>query len=876
MKKNISISLLAISTGAALANPLGFQTYSQELVVKYPTAAEAANASASIPPLPNGAVLAFTSRWDDSNPNHVPRAKMYNSIGYTATFFLNKNEDFYKKEAIEMLKEGSVLANHSATHPFLMQIEDNEMHIEVLENKIAIESICDTSCVSFGAPFNWESEIDESRPSVLRKIIIGTGHYVSGDWVVENCDVPADTWMTAHLFSANDTNPNEELFENNLSSNIQKAKGTPEYPRISFGIHSWCDEQELAKQCEWLKRHGNNPDWFYANDNQYGAYRYQYYHSKLEKISSRGNTVVWRLTRFMPLQLGSDYPLSISFSGAPTEVKLDNQVVGKTERGFYTLPHSSEFTGALTVLRDAEIEQELLGISFKLVRNGFKQMSIQIKNSTSNPIVGAHTTFFLPPAFEKARIVKTSDPNSEISGEATIAANLGALIKDPNKMPGKVYFAACVDFFYNSKPFRVYLTEIIPELCEKNISGDTPRDTAHVLGPISRESFDEAAFLKMATPDAELENFGDAPNEQWRCTPDTSRFGYAAIAYIPWTVDKAYKEAIGPFANKNGVRLLATDFISPKDGELTLKINKAQWEAFDIYLNGVKTTVKGKYHTLNAKKGRNRLVLNVPMPNNYHANTVLFAIYDGELENPVKFLKPMVKLPDNVIDNPNGMSAKFGLDGQLQSLKYKGTSMLGRLAITGSPKLTGSLEGKSFDWSKIISQTKLTKFVKEARDELAASAKYPIEIDGELAFTLYQKAKVEEGIFSIKYKLVAEKDISWTGKLIDTDVYIPLDLIIGSDFIYKQKGKDAVTRKFPAEFDGSFQPVNLEAMEYGVNPKIKLSFINAVNVGFLDRRQWNQNSISLRVVPNNTCIWGGEGRLTVGPSVEWGITLDCQ
>lgn len=92
------------------------------------------------------------------------------------------------------------------------------------------------------------------------------------------------------------------------------------------------------------------------------------------------------------------------------------------------------------------------------------------------------------------------------------------------------------------------------------------------------ESFDEAAFLSMAVPEAELVNFGTAPNEQWRCTPDTSRFGYAAIAYIPWTVDKAYKEAIGPFANKNGVRLLATDFISPKDGELMLKINKAKCE----------------------------------------------------------------------------------------------------------------------------------------------------------------------------------------------------------------------------------------------------------------------------------------------------------
>lgn len=881
MKRSLNVALLSIATSVAMANPLQFQTYTQLVEVKYPTATEAADATATIPALPNGATLAFTSRWDDSHGGHVPRAKLFNSLGYSATFFLNKSENYYKNEAMKLLAEGCSLANHSATHPFLMQIEENEMFIEVIENKIAIESICDTSCVSFGAPFSWDSEIDESRPAVLRKMIVATGHYVSGDWVVENCDVPADTWMTAHLFSSNDTEPNEAQFEKNLASSIDKAKSTPEYPRISFGIHSWCNEQGLARQGEWLKRHANNPDWFYANDNQYGAYRYHYYHSKLEKVFSRGNTVVWKLTRFMPHQLGSDYPLSIRFSGTPAEVKLDKQPVSKTSRGYYTLPHNQMYTGALTVLRDAEIEQELPGVSFKLVRDGFKKMSVQINNSTSNPIVGAHTTFFLPPAFKNGRIVKSTAPNtnSKIRKESApiaITTELGPLVQDPSKMPGKIYFAASVDFIYNSKPYRVYLTEIVPELKSKEISGDTPRDTSHVLGPISRDSFDEAAFLAMATPDAELENFGTAINEQWRCTPDTSRFGYAAIAYLPWTCDKAYKEAIGPHANKHGVRLLATDFISPKDGELTLKINKAKWESYDVYLNGEKFTAKGKYFTLNAKKGRNRIVLNVPMPNNYHANTVMFAIYDGELKNAVKFVKPKVKLPDNVIDNPNGMSAEFGLDGQLQSLEYKGTSMLGRLAITGSPKLTGSLEGKSFDWSKIISQTKLTKFVKQSGDELAASTKYPIEIDGELAFTLYQKAKVDEGNFSIKYKLVAEKDISWSGKLIDTDVYIPLDLILGNDFIYKPKGKDAITRAFPAEFDGSFQPANLEALGYGANPKIKLNFVNAVNIGFLDRRQWNQQSISLRVVPNNTCIWNGEGSLAAGQSVEWGITLDCQ
>ena len=95
-------------------------------MVKYPTAAEAANASASIPPLPNGAVLAFTSRWDDSNPNHVLRAKMYNSIGYTATFFLNKNEDFYKKEAIEMLKEYYLRKILFASESIVKQLYHNE------------------------------------------------------------------------------------------------------------------------------------------------------------------------------------------------------------------------------------------------------------------------------------------------------------------------------------------------------------------------------------------------------------------------------------------------------------------------------------------------------------------------------------------------------------------------------------------------------------------------------------------------------------------------------------------------------------------------------------------------------------------------------
>lgn len=872
MKRSLNVALLSIATSVAMANPLDFQTYTQLVEVKYPTATEAANATATIPALPNGATLAFTTRWDDSHGGHVPRARLFNSIGYSATFFLNKSEDYYRNEAMELLAEGCSLANHSATHPFLMQIEENEMYIEVIENKIAIESICDTSCVSFGAPFSWDSEIDESRPAVLRKMLIATGHYVSGDWVVENCDVPADTWMTAHLFSSNDTEPNEAQFEKNLASSIDKAKRTPEYPRISFGIHSWCNEQGLARQGEWLKRYGNNPDWFYANDNQYGAYRYHYYHSKIEKVSSRGNTVVWKITRFMPHQVGSDYPLSIKFSGTPAKVTVDNQEVSRTSRGFYTLPHDSKYTGALTVLRDAEIEQELPGVSFKLVRNGFKKMGVQIENSTGKPIVGAHTTFYLPPAFENARIVKTSAPNSKAPATVAITTELGPLAQDPSKMPGKIYFAASVDFMYNSKPYRVYLTEIVPELKSKEISGDTPRDTSHVLGPISRDSFDEAAFLAMTMPDAELEDFGTAINEKWRCTPDTSRFGYAAIAYIPWTCDKAYREAIGPHANKNGVRLLATDFISPFDGELTLKINKAKWESFDYYLNGEKFTVKGRLHTIKVKKGRNRIVLNVPMPNNYHANTVLLAIYDGELKNAVKFVKPRVKLPDNAFEKEGGVSVSFGYDGQLSALKYAGKSLVTRFAITGAPKLKGNLEGKSFDWSKIISSAKDAKFVKNEAG-LTCSIKYPILVDGKQILTLYQKAKVENNCVSVKYKLVAETDVSWSGKLIDTDIYVPLDLVLGNDFIYKPIGKDEIVASYPKEFDGSFQPSNLESIKFGASPMIDLSFVDAVNVGFLDRRQWNQQSFSIRVVPNNSSFWNQIGSLNAGESMVWGISF---
>ena len=399
-------------TGAvcrAATNPLGCLTYTQTVTAAFATPAEAAAATLSATPLPQGAKRAFTTRWDDSNWAHRSKAAMLRRAGYKGTFFLNENEKFFREVAPELLAGGHALGNHSLSHPFLTESAPNLVFREILRNRVLIESRCDTTVVSFVIPFNWGSPVDTERPSFIGNILVNTGHYVSSDWPLDAIGLPPDTWMPAHTFSADDGQPNAERFAQNLKKALDDAEKTPEIPRVAFGIHSWCKEDGERVQEACLRQVRGNPDWFYGNDNEYGAYRYSALHGAIRKTGVQGTRAVFEVERFAPSQLGSLQPLSLAFSGAdPTAVSVAGTALQADVRGLYTLPHAPEWTlpKAVDLAAPDGTSAKIPGIRFTLAPDeNAGMLAATFRNDSAADFTDLCLVVNPPPAWEKGRII---------------------------------------------------------------------------------------------------------------------------------------------------------------------------------------------------------------------------------------------------------------------------------------------------------------------------------------------------------------------------------------------------------------------------------------------------------------------------------------
>ena len=78
MKRLIPAAFAAFLAADTFAAGLS-ATRAEIVTAEFASAAEAEAAQIAVAPLPEGRKLAFTSRWDDSNWQHVPRAEMFSA-----------------------------------------------------------------------------------------------------------------------------------------------------------------------------------------------------------------------------------------------------------------------------------------------------------------------------------------------------------------------------------------------------------------------------------------------------------------------------------------------------------------------------------------------------------------------------------------------------------------------------------------------------------------------------------------------------------------------------------------------------------------------------------------------------------------------------
>ena len=69
-------------------NPLGFREYQQKFTLSFPSEQDAQKAELKAKPLPADYKLAYSSRWDDSEPKHLDTHEVMVRNNIKGTFFL--------------------------------------------------------------------------------------------------------------------------------------------------------------------------------------------------------------------------------------------------------------------------------------------------------------------------------------------------------------------------------------------------------------------------------------------------------------------------------------------------------------------------------------------------------------------------------------------------------------------------------------------------------------------------------------------------------------------------------------------------------------------------------------------------------------------
>ena len=547
---------------AFAANPLGFPSYAQQVEVTYATEAEAAAATIEVTPLFGDAPAAFGSRWDDSSPAHRAKGEMLARAGIRGTFFPNGSEGFLEKTAPYLRSLGHAIGNHTTHHPFMMEPSANLLFREILGQRIRAESLADTTLVSYVSPYGWGGSPDSERLPLIRQILLDTGHYMTSDNPPAKAGLDPKTWFVTRIFSANDREPDAALFASNLAVRTQLVLDDPSVPRLTFGIHSWCKSEGNDLQEGWLKGvKSSHPDWWYANDNEYAAYRYEFLNGGVVPAGAKGKTAVFRVKRYNPAQIGAAVPLSLRIAGTPVSVSVDGAELAVGAKGTWTLPPSvAKALPAKVDLAAADgALAEFPGLTLT-VSNTASHLEATLVNGTSSDLTDVFAVGYLPPSRRKGRVVL---PVTSVKrGETKVFRfNLGPSAVRSDYRFGMALYAVSVDFSAAGAAGRAWATTEVFTGKSYGCKKANPNDAAVVAGPLDEAKVDDAALAALSKTDSVLTDFGDAAAERWRRGGDIDRVPFVAYADAPYAQkDSAIAQAVRAAKRPGRTLLAAFDF----------------------------------------------------------------------------------------------------------------------------------------------------------------------------------------------------------------------------------------------------------------------------------------------------------------------------
>ncbi len=587
------------------------QKYTQELEIVFKTSQAAQKASIEMLPLYDGFEWAISCRWDDNNPISLKMHKLLAKYGLKATWYLNdpRRGRGFPEAARELLSGGHSIGGHGLTHPVLPGCSRNRIFEEIAAVRIAWESTLDTPVLSYAFSFTKFRNYTEGD---AMHIDIARALERAGYYNIPNANFGRQV-HTDMILSPIMPDDGEEI-DGFVRRSLKNKKFKKTHPNLSFAMHPLAYERnnlwdKLAGQ---FAKYANNPEWWYCNQNQYAAYRYQYLYSKVSAAKSEGEVIRVRLERPVLVELNDPTPLTFRINGVNREdiaevrcATADHAVSDrKTDQFVFHLFHDRDqgLPGKIALIANEENRSQIGNQDRDpdfpkinaLLHFEKENLRLTITNGGTEPLKKVRVTYRLPLAWKDGVIRhKLHHLAPAAQKQDTLALSLASDEYKYNS--GFGYFVAQIDFVRGKEAGRIYATTRVKN---EQLDRSYPQGGFVKLGPIQSRQFDLGKLESTVRVDQQFAKpwvLESGVSIGWKRGDGTFRYPF---------LDPEIVRTSGAWrSTKSEWYLLRSTVHSEVDQDVTLRFKEVNTER--VFLNGENVTDG----SAKLRKGPNHLVV---------------------------------------------------------------------------------------------------------------------------------------------------------------------------------------------------------------------------------------------------------------------------
>ena len=470
----------------------GMREYLQTVKVRYAAPAEAEKAELRPMALPNWYRIAFSGRWDDNALSHYRTHAAMTDNRIKGTFYLTnpgRNKRLGPEFCRKLLEKGCSLGIHTLTHPFLPTLNPNEQFYEIMHLRAIREADSDSifstmvyPYCSFGSGFEPEIILDLGK--AMRNTGVIGAPTVRYNKQEKAFGYPEGTLAESFLLRPGDRDPDPETFHKQLASALKNAKELEQNPCISVSMHSWHTAEGIKKLRKLLREVADCPDWWYCNQNEYAAYRFEFHRTKVTK-QVKGNEVLFTVVRYEPATLGAAPALWFSLSGAKPQAVEGAVLKAAGGRLALELPHdpAHRLPERISRLNEKGSFDKFPFLTGSIRKEG-ETIAVKLENRGKTPVAQLVLTFRSGAAYTPG--VQFREPVELAPGKSIETKfQLGTMRKEIRYRLGKPYFVVEADFLCDGKSGRIFL----PLRLEADPSLRCIGTTSRAFGPLP-EHFD--------------------------------------------------------------------------------------------------------------------------------------------------------------------------------------------------------------------------------------------------------------------------------------------------------------------------------------------------------------------------------------------------